>query len=168
MECPVCYHPDLPDYQSVASTCPNCKSDLKGFRLIMQVEQENDAKLRWFKLLCGGLSITLIICFLGSFYLLNNSTQSPKSLQKSDSTEYYSKLVKDLQQELKSKVETSDVYYTIKRDDNLSEISKLFYNDDSHINQIMIDNNLQKGYNILPGDKLIIKLKNQKSSPHNY
>jgi nucleoid-associated protein YgaU len=92
--------------------------------------------------------------------LPSNSTQSlEKAIQQNDSTEYYSKLVKDLRQELKDKPQTVDIYYIIKKDDNLSEIAKLFYNDGSLTNQIMTDNNLQKGYNMLPGDTLIIKIK---------
>jgi len=92
--------------------------------------------------------------------MLARSTQYPEiSIQQNDSTEYYSKLVKDLSQELSDKPKTADIYYIIKKDDNLSEIAKLFYNDGSRTEQIMTDNNLQKGYNLLPGDTLIIKLK---------
>lgn len=161
MNCPVCNHPGLPDYQSVPSVCPNCKSDLIGFLLINQVEDERGSKLKRFKLLCAGLSIVLLIILIGSIFLLHASSKHDpgKSILQNDSTEYYSKLAADLKQELKDKPKTADVYYIIKKDDNLSEIAKLFYNDGSCTKQIMTDNNLQKGYNLLPGDTLIIKLK---------
>jgi nucleoid-associated protein YgaU len=161
MNCPVCNYPGLPDYQSVRSVCPNCGSDLKGFLLINQVEQESESKLKRLKLLCAGLSVVLLIFLFGSIFLLTSiSKQNPvKSNQQLDSTAYYSKLVKDLRQELMEKPKTAEVYYIIKRNDNLSQIAKLFYNDGSRTKQIMTDNNLQKGYNLLPGDTLILKIK---------
>ncbi len=160
MECPVCNHPGLPDYHSVPSVCPNCRSDLKGFLLINQVEQESGSKLNRLKWIYAGIIFILIISLLGSIFLLSARSKhdSGVAIQQNDSTEYYSKLVKDLSQELSDKPKTADVYYIIKKDDNLSEIAKLFYNDGSRTEQIMTDNNLQKGYNLLPGDTLIIKL----------
>jgi hypothetical protein len=161
MNCPVCNHPGLPDYLSVPSVCPNCRSDLKGFLLISQVEQESESKLKRLKFIFAGVSLVLIILLIGSVFLVPViSKQEPeKPILKSDSTQYYSKLVANLKQELNSKPQTADIYYIIKKDDNLSEIAKLFYNDASLTQQIMTDNNLQKGYNLLPGDTLIIKLK---------
>jgi len=161
MNCPVCNHPDLPDYYSVPSVCPNCKSELNGFFLIGEIEKESNSKLKRFKLLCAGLSIVLLLILIGSiFFLPTVSKHDPgKSIQQYDSTAYYSKLVAELKQELNVKPTTTEVYYIIKKNDNLSEIAKLFYNDGSRTKQIMTDNNLQKGYNLLPGDTLIIKIK---------
>ncbi|MFZ4549646.1 MAG: LysM peptidoglycan-binding domain-containing protein, partial [Bacteroidales bacterium] len=48
----------------------------------------------------------------------------------------------------------------IKKDDNLSGIARLFYNDGTRTAEIMENNNLQKGYNLLPGDTLVIKINN--------
>jgi hypothetical protein len=171
MECPVCNHPGLPDYRSVPVICPNCKSDLKGFMILGQVmlESESNGKIllqsesrfKRIKLLFAIVTSVLLILIVGLvLFLPANSNQSlEKAIQQNDSTEYYLKLVKDLRQELKGKPKTADVYYIIKKDDNLSEIAKLFYNDGSRTKQIMTDNNLQKGYNLLPGDTLIIKIK---------
>jgi hypothetical protein len=161
MNCPVCNHPGLPDYHVVPSVCPDCGSDLKGFLLIKEVEQESESKLKRLKFLFAGVSLVLLILLIGSiFFLPVNSKQKPEEpILKSDSTEYYRELVANLKQELKDKPATADVYYIIKKDDNLSEIAKLFYNDGSRSKQIMTDNSLQKGYNLLPGDTLIIKIK---------
>jgi hypothetical protein len=161
MNCPVCNHPGLPDYLSVPLVCPNCRTDLKGFLLMSKFEQESELKLKRFKLLCACLSIVLLIILIWSIFLLPAIVKhNPgKSIRQYDSTAYYRKLVADLKQELKGKPKTADVYYIIQRNDNLSEIAKLFYNDGSRIKQIMTDNNLQKGYNLLPGDTLIIKIK---------
>jgi len=161
MECPVCNHPGLPDYNSVPSVCPNCRSDLKGFLLINLVEKESESKFKRFKLLCAGLSIVLLISLIGSIFFLSSISRHDrgKSIRQNDSTEFYHTLVKDLRQELKEKPKTTDIYYIIKKNDNLSEIAKLFYNDGSLTQQIMTDNNLQKGYNLLPDDTLIIKIK---------
>jgi hypothetical protein len=171
MNCPVCNHPGLPDYRSVPVLCPNCKSDLKGFMILGQIVEESEfnskilleseSRVKRIKLLFAIVTSVLLILIVGLIlFLPSNSTQSlEKAIQQNDSTEYYSKLVKDLRQELKDKPQTVDIYYIIKKDDNLSEIAKLFYNDGSLTNQIMTDNNLQKGYNMLPGDTLIIKIK---------
>jgi nucleoid-associated protein YgaU len=171
MNCPVCNHPDLPDYHSLPSICPNCKSDLKGFMILGQIVQESESnvkiildsesRVKRIKLLFAIVTLALfilLICLV--LFLPAISSHKPgKFIRQNDSAEYYHKLVKDLRQELKAKPKTADVYYIIKKDDNLSEIAKLFYNDGSRTNQIMIDNNLQKGYNLLPGDTLIIKIK---------
>jgi len=170
MNCPVCNHPGLPDYHSAPSFCPNCKSDLKGFMMLGQIVKESESngkillesksRIKRMKLLFAIVTpvlLILVICLI--LFLPGVSNHNPdKSIQQNDSTEYYSKLVKDLEQQLMKKPETADVYYIIKKDDNLSEIAKLFYNDGSRAKQIMKDNNLQKGYNLLPGDTLIIKL----------
>lgn len=173
MECPVCNHPGLPDYRSVPVICPNCKSDLKGFMILGQVMLESEStgkvllqsesRVKRIKLLFAIVTSVLLILIAGLvLFLPSNSNQShEKAIQQNDSTEYYSKLVKDLRQELKDKPQTVDIYYIIKKDDNLSEIAKLFYNNGSLTKQIMKDNNLQKGYNLLPGDTLIIRLKAQ-------
>jgi len=131
--------------------------------LIGQVELENESKLKRLKYLFAGVSLVLLILLIGSiFFFPVNSKQKPEEpILKSDSTEYYRKLVANLKQELQDKPTTADIYYIIKKDDNLSEIAKLFYNDGSRLEQIMTDNNLQKGYNLLPGDTLIIKIKTQ-------
>ena len=161
MNCPVCNHPGLPDYHIVPSFCPNCKSDLKGFLLIGLVELESETKLKRLRFLLAGVSLGLLILLIGSiFFLPFILEQKPdKSILKSDSTEYYRKIMENLKQELKDQPKTADVFYIIKKDDNLSEIAKLFYNNSTLIKQIMTDNNLQKGYNLLPGDTLIIKIK---------
>jgi hypothetical protein len=163
MECPVCNHPDLPDYLSEPTCCPTCKSDLKGFLLVNLVEKESTLKLKRFKLLSSSIAIALLICILGSFiYFRNFAGDKPeKSIINVDSTEFYKKLAGELSQKLNEKAESVDVFYIIKKDDNLSEVAKLFFNDGSLVKQIMTDNNLQKGYNLLPGDTLIIKFKNQ-------
>jgi nucleoid-associated protein YgaU len=161
MNCPVCNHPGVQDYHSVPSICPNCRSDLKGFMLIGQVELESASKLKSLKFLFAAVTFVLLFLLLGSVVFLPSVSRprAEKPRLQNDSTQYYSKLVANLKQELNSKPKTADIYYIIKRNDNLSEIAKLFYNDGSRIKQIMTDNNLQKGYNLLPGDTLIIKVK---------
>jgi hypothetical protein len=163
MECPVCNNPELPDYLSEPTYCPTCKSDLKGFLLVNRVEKESGLKLKRFKLLSSSLAISLLICILGSFFYFRDfaGDKTEKSIIKNDSTEYYKKLAGELSQKLNEKAESVDVIYVIKKDDNLSEVAKLFFNDGSRVKQIITDNNLQKGYNLLPGDTLIIKFKNQ-------
>jgi nucleoid-associated protein YgaU len=171
MNCPVCNHPGLPDYHSVPTFCPDCKSDLIGFMILGQIVQESESgvkriresesRIKRIKLLFAIVTSVLFILFIGLVLFLPAITnhKPDKSILQNDSIEYYLKLVKDLRQELKEKPKTADVYYIIKKDDNLSEIAKLFYNDGSRTKQIMTDNNLQKGYNLLPGDTLIIKIK---------
>jgi hypothetical protein len=161
MECPVCNHPGLPDYQSVPCVCTHCGSDLKGLLLISQVVQESEAKHKRLKFLFAVVSLVLLILLMGSVFfrpgISTHKTDTP-GLQK-DSLDYYKKLVLELKQESNLKPATADIYYILKKNDNLSKIAKLFYNDGSLTKQIMIDNNLQKGYNLLPGDTLIIKIK---------
>ena len=122
---------------------------------------ESESRIKRIKLLFAIVTSVLLILIVGLvLFLPSNSTQSlEKAIQQNDSTSYYSKLVKDLRQELMEKPKTADVYYVVKKNDNLSEIAKLFYNNGSQTKQIMTDNNLQKGYNLLPGDTLIIKIK---------
>jgi nucleoid-associated protein YgaU len=173
MECPVCNYPGLPDYHSVPSVCPSCKSDLKGFMILGQIVQESESnvkiklesesRIKRIKTLFVIVTLVLVILLIGLVLFLPNiyNYNPEKSIPQNDSTEYYSKLVKDLMQELNAKPTTADVYYIAKKDDNFSEIAKLFYNDGSRTKQIMTDNNLQKGYILQPGDTLIIKLKTQ-------
>jgi len=164
MECPVCNSPGLPDYRLVHSICPQCNSDLKGFMLIGQVEQvgfENESKLKRLKLSFIVTTIVLSILLIGSIlYIATRSKQEPGKLEsKNDSTEYYINLVAELKQELEAKPATADICYIVQKDDNLSKIAKLFYNNGFQTEQIMLDNNLHEGYNLQPGDTLIIKLK---------
>ncbi len=164
MNCPVCNHPALVEYNTVPSVCPNCNSDLKGFLLINTIEKEGESKLRRYKVILAGFSIVLMFILFGSILLMPSILKhinKEKSIQQFDSTNYYKELVVDLKQELSLKSRTADICYIIKRNDNLSEIAKLFYNDASRTKQIMTDNNLQKGYNLLPGDTLIIKINSQ-------
>jgi hypothetical protein len=164
MECPVCNSPGLPDYRLVHSICPHCHSDLKGFMLIRQLEQvgfENEFKFKKLKLSFIVTAIVLSILLIGSIlYIATRSKQEPgKPEFINDSTAYYITTIAELKQQLQVKPATVDIYYIVQKDDNLSKIAKLFYNNGFHTEQIMTDNNLHEGYNLLPGDTLIIKLK---------
>lgn len=161
MNCPVCKYPGLPDYYNVPSVCPNCRSDLKGFKLINEFEHKSESKLKRLKFLFAGVNLALLILLLGSvFFVPDYSKHKTDSARlQHDSMEYYKKLVTELKQESPSKPSTADIYYILKKGDNLSKIARLYHNNGSRVKQIMTDNNLKKGYNLLPGDTLIIKVK---------
>lgn len=78
IKCPVCGSPGISDYKKEDVTCPHCGSDLKIYRTVSELSEENDSSgygIKKFKTMSFVLPIITAIVAVGATYLLCSKSE---------------------------------------------------------------------------------------------
>jgi len=162
MNCPVCKKAGIPEDVDI---CPQCDSDLTQFKIIKSIEKSQRINKRIIFLL-----IILIIFSLSSISLvyfngLRQRNINTKELVESgiDSVMIYKSLLSKANQKIESleikKKDSAIVNYEVKKNDNLTKISYLFYGNTKMICDLAKENNIQDIDIIYIGQIIKVNLK---------
>jgi hypothetical protein len=160
--CPICKKAGLPDYRIQHTICPQCGSDLRPYMLLHKIAKSN----RSFLFIIAFIAIISLL--IGSLYIDSKIKKSNLILQYSQSLTMMKDSVCILKDEIKelqmyqptNSISDKEVtiIYKVKKDDCISKIAMMFYNDLLKYEKIAADNNIQKPYNLSIGQPLIIKI----------
>ena len=146
MNCPVCKKAGLPEDVDI---CPQCDSDLTQFKTIKSIEKSQRINKRIIFLL-----IILIIFSLSSISLLYFNGLRQRNINtkeliesSSDSVMIYKSLLSEANQKIESlkikKRDSAIVNYKVKKNDNLTKISYMFYGNTKMIYKLANENNIK-------------------------
>ena len=162
MNCPICDTAGLPDYTKEIIKCPQCNSDLSGFKLIADSKRNvRDRLLKQggFILLILIILYVPIVLFIRKGHFERESINLEVIAEKKDSIDILRHEIDKLQLQVpKQKITKVKFEYVVKPDDNLSTIAEFFYDNWTMYRTIMTDNNLTNGDLIYPHDTLFIYL----------
>lgn len=162
--CPVCNKAGLPDYRAIATTCPQCNSDLKPYLFLNSISNSKSTKNKpWALMGVGLLTVVLAILFFNSV-----SENKKQHSENSKLTYQLQDSISNLQSQLKQpslteplvnpKQSETVIEYKVRLGDYPSKIAQFFYNDWKMYKKIEADNNLVQPYTLKVGQTLKIKI----------
>lgn len=162
--CPVCNKAGLPDYRAIATTCPQCNSDLRPYLFLNSISNSKSTKNKPWALTGVGL-LTVVLAFLFFNSVSENKKQSTENLKL---TSQLQDSISNLQSQLKltsvkepivnpTQSETV-IEYKVRFGDYPSKIAQFFFNDWKMYKKIEADNNLVQPYTLKVGQTLKIKI----------
>lgn len=146
MNCPVCKKAGLPEDVDI---CPQCDSDLTQFKIIRNIKKSQQNTKRIIFVL-----IVLLIFSLSSLSLVYFNGLRQRNINKKELIEYssdsvmiYKSLLSEANQKIESlKIKKKDyaiVNYKVKKGDNLTKISYMFYGNTKMIYKLANENNIK-------------------------
>jgi hypothetical protein len=151
----------LPDYRAIATTCPQCNSDLKPYLFLNSISNVNTKKKTYWDIISLGiLSLVLSLLFFNS--VSENKKQYDENKKQ---TAKLNNSILNLQSQINivsfkenHVINEIVIEYKVRLGDNPSKIAHFFYNDWKMYKKIEIDNNLTQPYILKEGQKLKIKI----------
>jgi len=166
MNCPVCEKAGIPNYIEKNVICPQCNSDLKSFKIIHQLREENvkNNKKRKIPIILSLLGFSFLITSLFILFLSKSETKIdvlPITNNLSDSLIKLKSLNNQLLIDINKSndIQRNEIKYILRKGDNLVKISEIFYNDPNKYEIIMEENKIINSNKLIIGDTLIINLK---------